>query len=123
MSKNHTNLFRDLETAKDIFKDARADQKQIIQELETRAKAAVINEKLYEHPVIQDLVETLSGVVNQINYRLQNEDSTKLPDTQRDKLFDQKELYTKMIHIFIELPKKTEDISSQVDAIVKANKK
>ena len=119
---NQKNLLRNIEQLKsyaDKFRDITF--KEFVGGLEKDYRTAIIDQELCDHPIIKGLVERFSGMVNGITYQLQTESSEKLPDTKRDRLLDQRELYLGIINLFLSNEKQIESIGQKVEETRIAN--
>lgn len=82
---------------------------------EKKAKKSLLILSLKDHKGFQYVLDNLAVDIKNITDQLQNLDSTKLPDTQRDRLLDKKKMYTDFINIFINAEKDLESLDKKVE--------
>ena len=108
-----------------MFKDnpAYTDDVERIGAWEAQVKDLIAREELAENTKIQETVRDYRGQIASICSSLITQDSTVLPDTQRDRLLDKKVLYESFIDRFDlkvireELATVDKDVQAELDSI------
>ena len=86
-----------------------------IKEWHKAVQTAMLKKDLRKHEGVQMLVEKLREDVIEIGVVLGAADSTKLPDRQRDRLLDRKELYLWFLGFFSRVEEELAIIDKAVD--------
>lgn len=81
----------------------------------SKAKELFLKKSLLDHDGIKYVLEIFEGEVKSIDDRLLNEDSTKMPDKERDRLLDRRALAQKYLDLFLTLESDLETLEGQVD--------
>jgi hypothetical protein len=84
------------------FRENRADEQDIasIGGWEQEANRLFLIKSLKDHDGIKYLLDVFDGEVKKTNDRLQNSYSKELPDSERDRLLDKRDLAQKYLNIF-----------------------
>ena len=118
---NPISTFSKIEELKEIFKSGRTDFQEVIKQLEAEMRTAFMRADLGTHPVIEEYIKGLVGVMNGINSRLLNEKG--LERDARDRLMETRESYQGFINVFVKSSEHLEKITKKGEEILEANKK
>ena len=86
-----------------------------IAEWESDVKQAILLDNLQAHDGIKLILKRLLTDIKHIDAKLLTFDSTQLPDKERDRLLDKKELYQSFTLLFVDSEKKLVEIDKEMD--------
>ena len=95
------------------FKD-HSDQKRI-ESWESKAKKDLLILSLKDHSGFKFIFDNLARDIHNMNEQLNKLDSVKLPDCDRDRMIDKRDLYKKFLDIFIDAEKELRNVEKQVE--------
>lgn len=111
------HLLEKLAKLKDFFITGRAESGDI-QSIDTwiyTAKRLLLIKSLKDHDGIRYVLEIFQGEVEKINQQLAGAYSKDLPDYERDRLLDRRDLAQKYLNLFSETDSKLENLEEIVD--------
>lgn len=106
-----------IQKLKNIFIKGRSSQDDIaeIESWEKSLQKIRLMEDLKKHAGIQMILQDWTSEIVKINYRLNSEKSDTLPDKERDKLLDKREMFNKFISYF-STTNQLESLEKEVDS-------
>lgn len=112
------NLLDKIQALKDRFLKGRAEPSNItvIDSWMERAKQLFILKSLKDHDGIKYVLEIFETEVNRINDQLIKADSKTLPDGQRDRLMDRRDLAQKYLNLFNPIDSELQALEEKVDS-------
>lgn len=102
-----------LDKLKQAFFNADIKDKQQIAEWEGRVKRALIAQKLFNHPTIQDVISYATDRIEECNQLLQEHRS--LTDSERAIIFERRDAYEWFVKLF-DVQGNIDDVDSNADA-------
>lgn len=99
------------------------NEQQIFSQWSSEATKALLIKDLSQHDGVKGIISRLEAEVEEMNLLLKNSDSKALPDNQRDRVLDKRNLYTWFLSYFSDAGKSLARIEEQVVANEKLNAK
>lgn len=81
----------------------------------TEAKRLLLLKSLKEHAGVQYVCDVFESEIKKINTALLNHDSKVLPERERDRMLDKRDLAQKYLNLFIDIDKQLEKLENDVD--------
>lgn len=112
-----TYILDKIRQLREKFGDARADVRDVavIDGWYEEAKKLLILDNLKEHDGIKYVVEVFEGDVKKITEKLDKSYSKDLPDIERDRLLDRRELAQKYLNLFVNVDRDLDALEEVVD--------
>lgn len=106
-----------LNELKNRFVGGKADEQDValIDAWIEKAKQLFILNSLKDHDGIKYVLEIYQNEIERINDQLLKSDSKSLPDQQRDRLLDRKEMYQKHLNLFLPIEAELEELEKKID--------
>lgn len=110
-------MFEKIEKLLSYFRQNRADAQDIgaIASWEDEAKRLFLIKSLKDHDGIRYVLEIFESEVKKINERLNSAYSKDLPDTERDRLLDKRELAKKYLDLFSGVEEDLDSLEENLD--------
>ena len=111
------NILEKITKLLNFFKDNKGDTQDVgaIVSWEEQAKRLFLLKNLKEHDGIKYLLEIFEGEVAKINEVLKNSYSKDLPDKERDRLLDRREMAQKYLDLFLPVEEGLEKLEETLD--------
>lgn len=111
------NLIEKIQNLRNRFRDTRADPTDVstIDGWLEEAKRLFLIKSLKDHDGVKYVLEIFEGEVQKINDALRKSYSKDLPDRERDRLLDRKDLAEKYLSLFKDTDEQLERIEEAVD--------
>lgn len=117
------NLLEKISELKKKFSGSKADYQDLktIDNWLDRAKQLFLLKSLKDHDGIKYVLEIFQSEINKINEQLVKADSKTLPDYDRDRLLDRKDLAQKYLNLFVPVDSELEKLEEKIDEEINNN--
>ncbi len=111
------NLIDKITAFYDRFREKNGDAQDfpVIESWIEQAKRLLLLDDLSNHDAVKYITEAFQAEIETINQRLLQSDSTNLPDSERDRLLDKRDLANTYLNLFVPVKSEIAKLEESVD--------